>query len=205
MITIIDYGMGNAKSVANMLRKTGHGSQITGDPLIVERAEKIILPGVGAFDYGIEQLKRLGLYNALNKRVLWDKVPILGICLGMQLFAKSSEEGSNTGLCWIDADVIKFDFSQSEKSFKVPHMGWNSVDKTKKHSLFRKVSKPMRFYFVHSFHLVCHDIDVVLATTLYSNDFVSAVANDNIMGVQFHPEKSHKYGLQLLKNFAEIS
>ncbi len=204
MIAIIDYGMGNVKSVANMLRKIGHGSQITCDPLIVERAEKMILPGVGAFDSGMENLKQSGLFDILNRRVLVDKIPILGICLGMQLFAKSSEEGRKEGLGWIDADVKRFDFSQSDKPLKVPHMGWNYVTINKQHPLFEDAFEPMRYYFVHSFHHVCHNKSDVLARTKYGYNFVCVIAQDNIMGVQFHPEKSHKYGMQLLKNFVEI-
>jgi glutamine amidotransferase len=204
VIAVIDYGMGNVKSVANMLRKIGYDSEITNDPLALERAEKVILPGVGAFDAGIEQLKNTGFNSALNELVLGDKVPILGICLGMQLFATSSEEGVTEGLGWLDADVIKFNFSQSARPLKVPHMGWNEVELKGNHPLFKDVTKPMRFYFVHSFHYLCHDKDIALATSTHGYEFVCCVAQNNILGVQFHPEKSHKYGMQLLKNFAEI-
>ena len=204
MIVIVDYGMGNSKSVANMLRKTGYDSQITSDPSIVEQAEKIILPGVGAFDAGMEQLRQSGLLDVLTRRVLRDKTPTLGICLGAQLFAKSSEEGVMAGLGWINADAVRFGFSQSDKSLKVPHMGWNYVNTVKKHPLFERVPEPMRFYFVHSFHFICYDESIISAKAHYGYDFACAVVKDNIMGVQFHPEKSHKYGMQLLKNFAEL-
>jgi imidazole glycerol-phosphate synthase subunit HisH len=203
VIAIIDYGMGNLKSVANMLRKTGHDSQITSDPLVVEQAEKIILPGVGAFDAGMEQLNHSGLLDALNMRVFKDKTPVLGICLGAQLLANSSEEGVRTGLGWIDASVVKFDFSESDKPLKIPHMGWNYVNVDKKHPLFEGVPEPMRFYFVHSYHYICNDKFNILATSHYGYSFTCAVVKNNIMGVQFHPEKSHKHGMQLLRNFAE--
>ena len=203
MIAIIDYGIGNVKSVANMLRKTGQVSQVTDDPLILEQADKIILPGVGAFDAGIERLKRARLFNTLCKRVLDEKIPLLGICLGMQLLAKSSEEGSSPGLGWVDAEVVRFEFPPSGNDLKIPHMGWNLVDSAHQNELFRDIPEPMRFYFVHSYHIISHDKQAALATAEYGYEFVCAIARENIMGVQFHPEKSHKYGMQLLKNFAE--
>ncbi|MBN1975159.1 MAG: imidazole glycerol phosphate synthase subunit HisH [Sedimentisphaerales bacterium] len=205
MIKIIDYGMGNVKSVANMLRKAGHDFQIVSDPLTIKKAEKIILPGVGAFDAGMKLLKSSGIYDVLNRCVLVDKIPILGICLGMQLLARMSEEGKEVGLSWIDADVKRFDFSQSDQSLKVPHMGWNYVlSQNENSNLFATIHQPMRFYFVHSYHFVCNDHEDVLATAHYGYDFTCAVCKENIYGVQFHPEKSHKYGLQLLKNFLEL-
>jgi len=204
MITIVDSGMGNVKSVANMLRKSGHKSEITADLEFIERANKIILPGVGAFDAGMKQLKKLNLIAPLTECVVRKMTPVLGICLGAQLLTHYSEEGSEPGLGWIDADVIKFDFSESDKALKIPHMGWNYVNPDYKHPLFKNIPEPMRFYFVHSFHFKCHDEKIIAASAHYGYDFACCIAKDNIMGVQFHPEKSHKYGLQLMKNFAEL-
>ena len=203
MIAIIDYGIGNIKSVANMLRKAGHDSQIANDPFTLERADKIILPGVGAFDAGMENLEKSGLIDALTRRVFSDRIPILGICLGMQLFAKSSEEGKKAGLGWINADIKRFDFSGQSKVLKVPHMGWNYIKIEKQHPIFEGVPEPMRFYFVHSYHYSCHDKSAMLGTANYGYDFICCIAKDNIIGVQFHPEKSHKYGMKLLKNFSD--
>lgn len=203
-IVIVNYGMGNVKSIANMLRKVGAHSEITSELSTLEKAEKIILPGVGAFDAGMRNLKKIGLLDLLNRRVIDDKVPILGICLGMHLFANLSEEGELQGLGWIDADVKRFDFAVVlNKNLKVPHIGWNEVNPAMGHSLFTGVRMPMRFYFAHTFHYICHDKTNVLATAHYGYDFTCAVVKDNILGVQFHPEKSHKYGMQILKNFAE--
>lgn len=187
-----------------MLRKVWAEAEIVSDPERLEVAQKIILPGVGAFDTGLKKLKETGFRDVLNRLVLGEKKPILGICLGMQLFALSSEEGSSKGLGWIPCHVKKFDFSNLiNKALKIPHIGWNYVNPAKKHPIFENVPLPMRFYFVHSYHYICDSEKYILAKTHYGYDFVCAVLKDNIIGVQFHPEKSHKYGLQLLKNFVE--
>jgi glutamine amidotransferase len=186
-----------------MLRKTGHDSQITKDPEDLKGADKIILPGVGAFDSAMKQLGTSGILSILNERVLGDLVPILGICLGMQLFAKSSEEGLIPGLGWIDGHVMAFDNSKFKKPLKIPHMGWNNLTVEKKHPLLQGIPEPMRFYFVHSYHFVCNEPKDILASAQYGYQFEVGVQKSNIMGVQFHPEKSHKFGMQLLKNFAE--
>lgn len=202
MIVIVDYHLGNLASIANMLKKCGVTSIITSDPQIILRAEKLILPGVGAFAKGIENLKKLNLIELLREKVLVKKTPILGICLGMQLFAKNSEEGNAEGLSWITARVIRFKASSSIKTF---HMGWNTVALTRQSELFKNMTEDMRFYFAHSYYFVSDDNDVVLATTYYGDSFISVVQKENIYGVQFHPEKSHKFGLNLLKNFSEVS
>ncbi len=202
-ITIIDYGICNVKSVANMLRKVGADSQITSNPSDVVSATKLIIPGIGSFDRVISNLEKKGLLSVLNKKVIEERIPVLGICLGMQLFSNMSEEGSIHGPGWIEGEVKRFNFSSMKEKFRVPHMGWNYIRPARDHFLFKDIPQPMRFYFVHSYHYVCNLQENVLATAHYGYDFPCAVVKDNIMGVQFHPEKSHKYGMQLLKNFAE--
>lgn len=201
-ICIVDYGLGNVGSILNMLKRIGYLAEITNDVKKIRGAQKIILPGVGAFDSGIKKLKELGLVDDIKECVLVKKVPILGICLGMQLMAIRSEEGKEDGLSLIDAEVIKFNFKEN-LALKVPHMGWNSVEVRKTHPLIEGMEQEMRFYFVHSYYVKCNREEDILTTTKYGISFVSAFANGNILGVQFHPEKSHKFGLQLLKNFIE--
>lgn len=203
MIIIINYGMGNVASIANMLQKLGEECLITSKPEEIRQAKKIILPGVGSFDKGMQNLEEQGIIELLNTMVMENDIPILGICLGMQLFAKSSEEGKLLGLGWVDADVNRFDFSNLGENLKVPHMGWNIVKPVSNHFLFNKVAYPMRFYFAHSFHYVCHDKSNIIAISHYGYDFACSIEKNNILGVQFHPEKSHKYGMQVLKNFVE--
>lgn len=202
MIVIIDYKMGNTGSILNMLKKIGETAVTSSDIKDINNADKLILPGVGSFDTGINNINNLGLLDILNKKVLEEKTQILGICLGMQLFANKSEEGINRGLGWIDGNVVKFKFK--DNNLKIPHMGWNEIKIKKDDVLFRNIPEEPRFYFVHSYYLSCNDNNDVLATTNYSYDFASAVRKNNIMGVQFHPEKSHKYGMNLLKNFAQL-
>lgn len=203
MITIIDYNMGNFAAIKNMLKKLGYEAIVTSDPKILMNAKKIILPGVGSFDFGMENLKKLGLVEVLSYKVQKEKTPILGVCLGMQLLTKSSEEGQSLGLGFIDAKTIKFDFG-SEIKLKVPSMGWNSVRNRIENSILDTKYDTQRFYFVHSYYVICNDENDILATSTYGIDFVSAFMHENIIGCQFHPEKSHKYGLEVLKNFAEF-
>ncbi len=200
MITIVDYKVGNLGSIQNMLKKIGAKSQITSDPVILESAEKIILPGVGAFDTGVESLKKYNMWEVLNKKVLIEKKPILGICLGAQLLCKESEEGKHKGLGWIDATVKKFNFENRE--FKVPHIGWNYTKLQKESRLFKEMYDDPKFYFVHSYYMQVAD-DSGLTETNYSFKFDSAIENNNVLGVQFHPEKSHKFGMKLLENFVK--
>ena len=204
MIVIIDYGMGNLGSIANMFRKIGAESVITSDPLIIGTAKKLILPGVGAFDSGMANLWQRNLINVLNKRVLLDNIPILGLCLGMQLLTQKSQEGKSPGLGWIEAETVKFGFNTKETGLKIPHMGWNNIQVCREHPLFAGLDKDSRFYHVHSYHVSCSEPDVI-ARTSYGYSFVTAIARGNILGVQFHPEKSHKFGVRLLKNFVEFN
>lgn len=203
IITIVDYKMGNLESVKNMLKRVGHKSVITSDPVQLKLAQKIILPGVGAFDAGMANLKELGMLQVLNGKAFDEKVPIMGICLGMQLLSCSSQEGVLPGLGWIKAKTVRFDFKDLTQKYKVPHMGWNTVSRKKESKLFDAIEDGARFYFVHSYHLVCDEPQDIMAVTDYGYEFISVVESRNIIGVQFHPEKSHRYGMQILKNFAE--
>lgn len=201
MIAIVDYGVGNVGSILNMMRKGGADAHVISRADEIERANKIILPGVGAFDNGMRSLRERGFVPALDLKVKEQGTPILGICLGMQLFGKRSEEGTEQGMAWLDAESVRFRFSDSSPRLKVPHMGWNSVQPSS--AQVNGFENGARFYFVHSYHLVCGNPGDVWATTRYGYDFVAAVKRNNIWGVQFHPEKSHKYGLRLLQHFAE--
>jgi glutamine amidotransferase len=201
MIAILDYGIGNLKSIHNMFKKVRVESVITSDIELINRADKYILPGVGSFDHGITSLRKAGFFEALTKEVLENHKPILGICLGMQLLTNSSEEGKEKGLGWIDASTVKFDLE--DKSLSIPHMGWNKIYPANTNDIFKNF-KDNRFYFVHSYHVVCNDVNKSLATCVYGKSFTCSINKNNIYGVQFHPEKSHKFGMQLLKNFGEI-
>ena len=204
MLGIIDYGVGNLASIKNMLRKAGHQDvQISSEAEELQKATKLILPGVGHFDYGMQQLKQSGLIDVLNQRVLEDKVPILGICLGAQLLTASSEEGEERGLGWIDAKTVRFDSSKLSSALRVPHMGWADVNPRKESKLFSGMHDEPRFYFVHSYHMVCAQDDDSLVEATHGYTFTAGVERDNVLGVQFHPEKSHKFGLKLLSNFME--
>lgn len=201
-ITIVDYGLGNLGSVANMLRKIGVASSFATKPEQIAEATALILPGVGHFDTGMKNLTESGLVPALTARVMEKKIPILGICLGVQLFARGSEEGTAPGLGWIGADVKRFNFPDGKK-LAVPHMGWNEVETTD--AVLFKGQQPgeTRYYFVHSYHLVADDNADVAAWANYGYRFAAAVRKDNISGAQFHPEKSHKHGMALLRNWLE--
>lgn len=200
MIVLVQCGMGNIGSILNMLKKIGVDSIIASSPDELHFASKIILPGVGHFDFGMNQLRNSGWVEALNQKVLIEKIPALGICLGMQIMCKSSEEGKEPGLGWIDAEVKKFVFDSSD--IKVPHMGWNFVQPLHNDTLFQKYTETPRFYFVHSYYVQCKNSSEILAYSEYhTQKFVSAFRKENIFGVQFHPEKSHVFGLQLFKNF----
>ena len=203
MIVIVDYGMGNLGSMANMLRKVGATAAVSSDAAAIARAEKLVIPGVGAFDAGMRALAERKLVPLLQERAAAG-TPTLGVCLGMQLFARGSEEGQLPGLGWIDAHARRFRANSGGMQLKVPHMGWNTVRPLREHPLFAGMPDDMRFYFVHSYHVVCDDPYSALAAAEYGGDFVAAVARDNVMGVQFHPEKSHRFGMQLLRNFAEL-
>jgi len=200
MVLIVNYGMGNLGSLVNMLKKIGVPAEISSDIKDIESAEKLILPGVGSFDNGMKKLQNLQLIEILNKKRIRDKTPILGICLGMQLFTKTSEEGNLAGLGWFDAKTVKFRVNK-DSSFKIPHMGWDTVNIRKPHYLFQDMDINAMYYFVHSFHVICNHEEDILTTSHYGYDFVSSISKDNITGVQFHPEKSHKFGMKVLENF----
>ncbi|MEM9077491.1 MAG: imidazole glycerol phosphate synthase subunit HisH [Bacteroidota bacterium] len=203
MVVIVDYGMGNLNSIKNMLKKIGHSSIISSEVEEIEKAGKVILPGVGSFDAAMMNIKRRNLFDVLNYKASDEKVPLLGICLGMQLLTNSSEEGEEKGFGWINADTIKFENKNGE-ILKVPHMGWNRIKFDPSSLLFQGLDEATKFYFVHSYYVKCHSQKNSLAKTQYGLDFDSIINNDNIYGTQFHPEKSHKYGMQLLKNFMNL-
>lgn len=202
MVFIIDYGMGNLRSVQKALERMGVKCVISSNPEEILRADKLILPGVGHFKKGMENLKNMNLLDSLNKAVLDSRISILGICLGMQLMTKFSEEGNCAGLDWINAKTSKFDFHNNK--FKIPHMGWNNLFIKNNTTLLRNINENDFFYFVHSYNISCENENEVLAKTNYGYDFVSVFQKDNIFGCQFHPEKSHEAGLRILKNFIDL-
>jgi glutamine amidotransferase len=203
MIVIIDYGMGNLRSILNKLQRIDAEAIISSKVEDIVKAEKLILPGVGSFAAGMENLDKYNLIPILTKKVIEEKVPILGICLGMQLLTKRSEEGNAEGLGWIDAETKQFEFERNNIKLKIPHMGWNSIDIRRDSTLLKNVPANSTFYFVHSYHVCCNGTNSVVATTNYGYDFTSVIQKENIFGTQFHPEKSHKNGIKLLKNFVE--
>jgi glutamine amidotransferase len=207
MISIIDYGVGNLGSVKNMLKFLNIESKVITTAEELSIATKIILPGVGSWDNGVAKLKESGLHSVLNKRVISDKVPVLGICLGMQIILDSSEEGELPGLGWISGKVKKFDFTPEQKicnKLRIPHMGWNVAHTKRQTALSQSTDDEIRFYFIHSYHAEVTNKEHVLMTCNYGYEFTCAIHKDNIWGVQFHPEKSHKFGMSLMKNFSEL-
>jgi imidazole glycerol-phosphate synthase subunit HisH len=202
MITIVNYGMGNLGSVLNMCKRIGVAAQISNDVAVIEKAEKLLLPGVGAFGAAMQLINDGGLLDVLNYKAKEEKVPILGICLGMQLLTNASEEGNVKGLGWINAETKKFQFKNND--LKIPHMGWNFIQPTQENVLLENLSAESKFYFVHSYFVECQSEKNVLANTQYGAAFNSIIHHENIYGAQFHPEKSHKFGMQLLTNFSKI-
>ena len=202
-IAIINYGMGNLHSVYRKLTQVGVNPVLATTPAQVAAADKIVLPGVGHFEKAMRNLQELGLYDLLNEAVLVRKVPILGICLGMQLMARKSEEGDAIGFGWFSGEVQRFRITDTVKH-KVPQTGWNTAHISKESPLLQNIADDSEFYFLHSYHYKTSDETEVLCRTDFEYEFVSAVSKENIFGVQFHPEKSHNTGIRLLKNFIEL-
>lgn len=204
MIALVDYGHGNIQAFANIYKRLSIPVTLarTAEPLL--NATHIVLPGVGAFDWAMERLDASGMRPTLDRLVLEQKLPVLGVCVGMQMMARCSDEGSAPGLGWFDAEVRRFDESRIQSRTHLPHMGWNDVDPTDDQGLFEEMGSAARFYFLHSYYFAPNDPSDVLATTEYGERFASAVRRGNVYGVQFHPEKSHGWGIQLLKNFAGL-
>lgn len=201
MTGIIDYGLGNLGSIYNMLDVIGEDPIITDNPKKLHECDRLILPGVGSFDAGMKNLEEKDLSNCLKKEVSEGK-SILGICLGMQLLGRKSEEGSSLGLGFIPFDTVKFSFDKTLK-LKIPHMGWDIVTFTQENKLLSEIDGRQRYYFVHSYHAKCDSERNVLMRCEYGYEFAASVVNENVYGVQFHPEKSHDFGMRLLKNFVE--
>lgn len=204
MIALVDYGLGNIQAFANIYRHLGIEAYSARTATDLRQASRIILPGVGAFDWAMTRLQESGLREVLDQEVLEAKKPVLGICVGMQIMAHSSEEGRLPGLGWIDATVVKFDTLLFKSKTHLPHMGWNDVTPAKTDSLFLDLHTP-RYYFLHSYFMKIKREEDVLATSSYGLKFTSAVRSENVYGTQFHPEKSHQWGVRLLKNFAELT
>jgi glutamine amidotransferase len=203
MITIVDYGMGNLGSVFNMLKKTGNESIITSDIKHIEKAEKLILPGVGSFDAAMQRIRELKFNEILHYLAIEKQIPILGICLGMQLLMQSSEEGNEQGLGFIEGKVVGF-HKHIDKTLKIPHMGWNNVTISNNNELTKNLDIDSRFYFVHSYFVKVENEKNSIFKCEYGLAFDAGVCNNNIFGVQFHPEKSHRFGKKLFENFAKL-
>lgn len=204
MITIVDYGLGNVQAIANIYKRLNIPVQMAASAEQLDDAKKIVLPGVGAFDWAMSQLNQSGMRTRLDQLVNGRQADVIGICVGMQMLAKRSDEGSLSGLGWIDADVKIFDQSKFTGKTHLPHMGWNDVQPTRQDSLFSGLDTDARFYFLHSYYFAPGDPADVAAVADYGGPFCCAVRRGNVMGVQFHPEKSHQWGIRLLKNFSEL-
>lgn len=202
-IQIPDYGCGNLLSIRRMIEKVGGRAEIVNDPSQLDFSAKLILAGVGAFDHGMSNLRSGGWFDALNEAVLRHKAPVLGICLGMQLLCRSSEEGQLAGLGWIDGDVRRIAIPEGS-NLKIPHMGWNTLDVVKRNPLIDQDDQERRFYFVHSYHVVCRDPNDISAVSHHGRTLTAAFSRDNIYGVQFHPEKSHRFGMELIRKFVDL-
>lgn len=203
MIGIVDYGLGNVQAFANIYRRLGIAAEPVRNATELAAAERLILPGVGAFDWAMERLEGSGMLDMLNRRVLGDRVPVLGVCVGMQMMARRSEEGARDGLGWIAADVVRFNTTGFAQRTHLPHMGWNDASPVAHDSIFQGLVAP-QFYFLHSYFVQPDEAADVLAHTTYGTCFASAIRRNNIVATQFHPEKSHHWGVRLLQNFAEV-
>lgn len=201
MVVIVDYGVGNIGSIKNMIQKVGGKASIGSKIEEIARADILILPGVGAFDSGIKQLHASGLWDILNSRVLEDKIPVLGICLGAQMMTKSSEEGNERGLGWFNAQTLKMDFAGLEGHWPLPNVGWRNVTEKNGYSMLSGIEEAPRFYFVHSYYMLPKDPEIVSMTANYGFGFACGLRQNNIHCVQFHPEKSHFFGMRFFRNF----
>ena len=204
MITIIDYGVGNIFAFQNVYKRLDIPTKIAKSSQDLIDAEKLVLPGVGSFDFAMNQLNISGMREKLDELVLVKKIPVIGICVGMQIMGNRSDEGELEGLNWIDSEILKFDERLINQRTKLPHMGWNDVIPVKNHPLFIGLEKEAIFYFLHSFYFKCNNPEDSIAVSDYGISFSSAVNRENIFGIQFHPEKSHQFGEQLLHNFAKL-
>jgi glutamine amidotransferase len=204
MIVIVDYGIGNLGSIKNMLRKIGAPAKISSDPDEIQTATKLILPGVGAFDTGMRQLRESGLVDLLNRQALEARVPVLGICLGAQLMTRASDEGVEAGLGWFDADTLRMEFDTIPGKWPLPNMGWRDVQHRDSYPLMQGYESTPRFYFVHSYYMKPDNPELASVTSNYGFDFACGLSQANLHCVQFHPEKSHSFGMRFLRNFAEL-
>lgn len=204
MITIVDYGLGNIRAFINVYDKLHVPVTTASNCRELEKASKLILPGVGSFDNAMERIEKSGMQNLLTEMVLMKGIPVLGICVGMQMLARSSEEGVLPGLGWIDGEVRKFETKREGEVVRVPHMGWNNVNPLENKGIFKGLDRSSRFYFLHSYYFSTANREAVIATANYGGEFACAVSSGKIYGVQFHPEKSHCWGIQLLENFAKV-
>jgi glutamine amidotransferase len=204
MIVLIDYGVGNISAFLNIYKQLNIPARTAKTESELDGAQKIILPGVGHFDYAMQRFNDSGMRERVSKMVVEHKTPVVGICVGMQMMAGKSDEGKLEGLGWIDADVVKFDDAQRSAKMPLPHMGWNDVYPTKPNPLFTGLEADARFYFLHSYYFKCHRPEDSIAEADYGIRFSCSVNKENVYGVQCHPEKSHHFGIQLLKNFAEL-
>ncbi|MEP7318346.1 MAG: imidazole glycerol phosphate synthase subunit HisH [Panacibacter sp.] len=202
MIVIIDYGVGNLTSIQNMFRKAGVAAIISSNKTDIENASKILLPGMGAFDNCMQRLNESGLRDTIEKKVFNDKIPVLGICVGLQMFMENSEEGNLAGLGWIKGSTIRFKPGLMQDNQKIPNMGWLEIELKKQSPILADLENA-RFYFAHSYHVKTANTEDALVSAHYGYDFTAGIERDNIIGVQFHPEKSHRFGMQLLKNFSK--
>ena len=204
MITIIDYGVGNINAFVNVYKRVNVPVKIAKTSADLEGAVKIILPGVGHFDHAMSELIKSGMREKLDELVMIHKVPVIGICVGMQMMGNSSDEGQLEGLKWIDATIKKFDETKIKQVTRLPHMGWNDVKPIVSHTLFAGLEKEALFYFLHSYYFECNNTEDILAISEYGGEFTCAAHHKNVFGIQFHPEKSHSYGETLLHNFAKL-
>ena len=204
MIAIVDYGLGNLKAFVNLYERLNVKTVVARDSQTLIDCSKIILPGVGAFDQAMKLINDSGMRKTLDNLVLVEKMPILGVCIGMQILAKSSEEGLSSGLGYIDGKVKKLDVKNIKGNTQLPHMGWNTILPIRDSKLLAGINAGSRFYFLHSFYVHCNNNNDVISTTEYGSKFCSAIEHNNIFGVQYHPEKSHSNGIKMLQNFAEM-